>query len=310
MRLSVIVPTCNAAPWLDRQLQALLTQTTPPDEILLVDSASTDDTPEIAARFADRLPLRRLPIAREDFDHGGTRTMAAQEARGDILVCLTQDAIPADKHALARLSAPFASPEIAVTYGRQLPHPDATPFAAHLRAFNYPDTPEPPRFFADRERLGLRAVFCSNSFAAWRKEALAQAGFFPSRLLFGEDTLTVAKLLALGYGAQYAHDALVFHSHNHSLAEEVRRYFDIGAFHGMEAAALLHTYGGAGGAGRRFVLSELRALAAAGQGRLLPLCLARNAAKLLAYKLGLRARRLPLFLIRRLSMRPDWWTRQ
>ena len=50
MFLSVIIPTCNAADWLEEQLRALAGQTRLPDEILVVDSASTDATPEIAGR--------------------------------------------------------------------------------------------------------------------------------------------------------------------------------------------------------------------------------------------------------------------
>lgn len=305
--ISVIIPTRNAARWLARQLDTLGRQTHAPAEILVVDSASTDGTPEIAAATPK---VRVIPIDPKNFDHGGTRSMAARQAKGDILVFLTQDAVPANDECLARLVAPFdQSGHIAATYGRQLPHADATPFAAHLRLFNYPDRPEPPRVFADRERLGLRAVFCSNSCAAWRADALAEAGHFPEHLLFGEDTFTVAKMLELGYAVQYVHDALVFHSHNHSLADDVKRYFDIGAFH-ADASALLETYGSAGGAGRRFVVSELRYLAANRHWPLLPLSLARSAAKFAAYKLGRQARHLPPALVRRLSMRPDWWRQQ
>ena len=305
--LSVIIPTRNAARWLNRQLDILSRQTLAPAEILVADSASEDGTPELAAAFPR---TRVIPVDPKTFDHGGTRSMAARQARGDILVFLTQDAIPANEETLARLVAPFATSEqIAACYGRQLPHADATPFAAHLRLFNYPDRPEPPRFFADRARYGLHTVFCSNSCAAYRREILERAGWFPERLLFGEDTFAVAKMLELGYAVRYVHDALVLHSHNYSLPDEMRRYFDIGAFHAA-APALLETYGTAGGAGRRFVVSELRFLAANGHRRLLPVSLARSAVKFLAYKLGRNARFLPPPLIRRLSMRPDWWRQQ
>lgn len=303
MFLSVIIPTCNAADWLEEQLRVLAGQTRLPDEILVVDSASTDATPEIAGRFPQ---VRFMGISRRDFDHGATRTLAAQAARGDILVFLTQDAIPADSSALARLTAPLADARIAVAYGRQLPHTNATPFAAHLRLFNYPDRPEAPRCFADRKRLGLHTVFCSNSFAAYRRDALEAAGFFPERLLFGEDSFTVAKMLKLGYCVQYIPGALAFHSHNYRLVDEVKRYFDTGAFH-AEARELLQPFGAATGAGRRFVLSELRYLLAQGRYHLLPASLVRNACKFVAYQLGRQARHLPLALVTRLSLRPSWW---
>ncbi len=303
--VSVIIPTCNAAKWLDRQLSLLAGQSLPPDEILIADSASTDNTRAIA-RTCPQVEL--ITIEREAFDHGGTRSLAARRSSGDILVFLTQDAIPASEDCLALLTAPLreqASP-VAVCYGRQLPHRDATPFAAHLRLFNYPDRYEAPRCYADRERLGLHTIFCSNSCAAYRRDALAAAGFFPERLLLGEDTFTVAKILELGYCVQYVHEAQVFHSHNYTIADEVKRYFDIGAFH-AGAQDLLDTYGTAGGAGRRFVFSELRYLLARKHYGLLLVSVVRSALKLLAYHLGRRCRFLPLELKRRLSMRPGWW---
>lgn len=303
--LSVIIPTYNAGKWLDEQLSLLAEQSLAPDEILVVDSASTDNTRAIA-RSKPKVEL--VEITRESFDHGGTRSMAARRSRGDIVVFLTQDALPANEHCLALLTAPLRAQDqqVAVCYGRQLPHRDASPFAAHLRLFNYPDRYEAPRCYADRKFLGLHTIFCSNSCAAYRRDALAEAGFFPERLLLGEDTFTVAKILELGYCVQYVHRALVFHSHNYTLTDEVKRYFDIGAFH-ANAQEVLRTYGTAGGAGRRFVLSELRYLSSRKQYGLLLLGLLRNAAKLLAYQLGRWGHHLPAVVQRRLTMRPNWW---
>ncbi len=303
--LSVIIPTCNAGPWLEELLTRLTGQSLVPDEILVVDSASDDNTRALARGF----PLVRLiEIPRESFDHGATRSMAARRSRGDILVFLTQDALPATNKSLQLLTAPLRQAgNIAVCYGRQLPHAGATPFAAHLRLFNYPAEEEPPRSLADRHRLGLRTVFCSNSWAAYRRDILAEAGFFPERLLFGEDTFTVAKILELGYCVQYVPRAEVFHSHNHSIGDEVKRYFDIGAAHATSLRGLLETYGGAGGAGWRFVVSELRYLCRSRHFRLLPQSLMRTALKLMAYRLGRQVERLPGVMVRRLSMHPGWW---
>ena len=92
MTISVIIPTLNAAQHLQPLLSRLREQSFPPDEILVVDSASTDGT----AALAQSLGARVISIPRESFDHGGTRHLAATEARGDLLLFLTQDALPAD----------------------------------------------------------------------------------------------------------------------------------------------------------------------------------------------------------------------
>jgi rhamnosyltransferase len=308
--VSVIIPTWNGGKWLEQLLTMLEEQTLVPDEILLVDSGSTDATRSIAHRYQ----VQFLSIEQQDFDHGGTRSLAAAHTSGDILVYMTQDAIPAGKDALQRLVEPLLDQDdsdnkkIAATYGRQLPAPDATLFSEHLRLYNYPAQPEgvEVRCWQDRTRLGFKTIFISNSFAAWQREYLAETDFFPERLLFGEDTLTVAKLLESGYCVAYVSDACVYHSHNYSILQDLRRYFDIGVFHVSQRRQLMK-FGGLGGAGRKYVRSELAMLLTRKKFFLLPEWFLRNSGKFIAYNLGKRYRNIPHGLAQRLSMTRSWW---
>ena len=89
--VSVVIPTYNAARYLDAQLRALRTQTVKDLEILIIDSSSSDQTLEIAKQHA----IQTAIIPKEKFDHGGTRTLAGKtRSVGDILVYPTQDALP------------------------------------------------------------------------------------------------------------------------------------------------------------------------------------------------------------------------
>ena len=306
MTVSLIIPTWNGGRLLDELLTALARQTLMPEEILLVDSGSTDGTLETIQRHQAGNPrLRLLRIPQQDFDHGGTRTWAAQQTTGEILICMTQDAIPAADDALERLIRPFRDDALlAATYGRQLPHPDVTLFSEHLRLFNYPAQSRLRRR-EDGAALGIKTVFISNSFAAWRREPLAAQGWFPQRQLFGEDSLALAKLLAGGYHVLYVSEALVRHSHNYTLWQDMQRYFDIGVFHAGQQELLLR-FGGPGGAGRQYVRSELALLLERRQCQLLPEWFCRNAGKFIAYQLGRRQHLLPRGWARRLSMNPGW----
>ncbi|MCI6586375.1 MAG: glycosyltransferase, partial [Oscillibacter sp.] len=78
MRISLIIPTLNAGKELGALLAALRAQTVPPDEIIVVDSASEDDTRSVAEAAGAIF----IPIARKDFDHGGTRHMALMRSTG------------------------------------------------------------------------------------------------------------------------------------------------------------------------------------------------------------------------------------
>jgi rhamnosyltransferase len=164
------------------------------------------------------------------------------------------------------------------------------------------------RCWKDRERFGFRTIFISNSFAAYRRNVLAAHGFFPERLLFGEDTLTIAKFLEGGYCVGYVSDACVYHSHNYSIWQEFKRYFDIGVFHVNQHEQLMK-FGGPGGRGKQYVFSELVMIIQRKKYLLLAESLLRSGCKFTGYNLGKHYRKLPRALGSLLSMNHRWWSR-
>lgn len=300
--LHVVVPTLNAARDWPSFLPALLSCGVQPDQVLIVDSESTDGTPELARAAGFEV----VSILRTDFNHGGTRQMAAERlAHAEILVYLTQDAVLANPDAIEMMLAAFDDPLVGAVCGRQLPRPEAGAIEAHVRAFNYPAASE-MRSLVSRDRLGIKAVFLSNAFAAYRRSALLQVGGFPRDVLFGEDTLVAAKLLLAGFKLAYVAEASVFHSHSYTWVQEFRRYFDIGVLHSREHW-LMDEFGNATGEGKRFVVSQLRYLRNTDPGQI-PSALARIGVKLLGYRLGQIEARLPRTIKIRLSMHPGFWS--
>jgi len=202
MKISIVVPTLNAAKDWERFVSALLNSVAPPS-VLIIDSESIDGTANLA-RVAG---FRVCTIARSDFNHGGTRQLAAELlSDAEVLVFLTQDVVLADSSALARMLACFADPNVAAAFGRQLPRLGAAPIEAHARIFNYPAVSD-VRTLASREELGFKTIFISNSFAAYRRDALMAVGGFPQDVIFGEDTITAAKLLLSGWKIAYVAEA-------------------------------------------------------------------------------------------------------
>lgn len=300
-RVSVIVPTLNAASGWARFVEALKTQGVPPSRVLIVDSSSDDATAELARREGFCL----LEIERSAFNHGGTRQRAADlESDAEIVVFLTQDAILATPRSLQNLLSTFDDASVEAAFGRQLPHPGAGPMESHARLFNYPEQ-SGVRTLSDRESLGFKAIFISNSFAAYRCSALRAVGGFPANTIFGEDTVVAARLLLAGGKIAYAADALIYHSHSYTWAQQFRRYFDIGVLHTREAW-LLKEFGQAGSEGKRFVRSELRYLWPR-HATLIPSALLHTGAKFAGYRLGRIEARLKPRLKRRLSMHSSYW---
>ena len=300
-RVRVVVPTLNASSTWFRFVQALNEQKMPPSQVLIIDSSSDDHTAELAKNEGFRL----IEIERDTFDHGGTRQLAISILpNAEILVYLTQDAILANPESLKNLVSVFDDPSIGAAYGRQLPRPGGDPIESHARFFNYPNQSS-VRALQDRHRYGFKSIFISNSFAAYRFNALSTIGGFPKTTIFGEDTIVAGRMLLANWKIAYAADALVYHSHAYTAAQEFRRYFDIGVLHARESW-LINEFGKTGGEGKRFVLSEIGYLWPR-HIKFIPSALARTVAKFVGYRLGRMEAKLRPELKRYLSMNRSYW---
>ena len=301
-RVVVLVPTCNPGPRWVEFLQALQAQTLQPDRCVVIDSDSNDG----AAERAQAAGLTVHRIARAAFNHGTTRQQGVDQfaAQADVVVFLTQDAILAEPTALQQLVSALDDPRVAAAYGRQLPHPDASPVAAHARLFNYPVASH-QRCLADAARFGIKTCFLSNSFAAYRVTALREVGGFPPDVILGEDMHLAARLLQAGHVIAYQAQAGVYHSHNYSLLAEFRRYFDTGVFHAQHNW-LMQDFGHAGREGLRYVRSEIAYLLRHAPWRL-PDAACRTALKALGYRLGQWHAALPQRVRMGLSMHKGYW---
>lgn len=205
----------------------------------------------------DGLSYTMVDIDPSTFNHGGTRRKAAETCgKYSFLVYMTQDAVLADKHSLSNLLKAFVDRDVGCAYGRQLPNADAGIMAAHARLFNYPDKSQIKQL-SDKQRLGIKTVFISDTFAAYRRSALYEIGNFPEHVILSEDTYVAAKMVLAGWKVAYCADAKVCHSHNYTIMQEFSRYFDTGVFH-AEEPWIRKSFGVAEGEGKRFVLSETR----------------------------------------------------
>jgi rhamnosyltransferase len=301
-RVVLLVPTCNPGHRWSEFLTALQSQDTPPCQVVVLDSESTDGS----AQAAHALGHTVHTVQRSQFNHGGTRQAGLDQyaQSADFAIFLTQDAILAHPEALAQLLAAFDDPQVAAAYGRQLPNANATPIAAHARWFNYPPVGHTVTVH-DKTSKGIKTCFLSNSFAAYRLSTLRQVGGFAPDLILGEDMHLAARLLLAGHAIRYQASAQVHHSHNYALKEEMARYFDTGVFHARQSW-LMGTFGGAGNEGLKFMASEIRHLWQHAPLQL-PQALLRSLFKAAGFKLGRSSAYFPVGLNKRLSMHKGYW---
>lgn len=301
MQFSIVVPTLNAGNAWDEWIAAIQKQSVHARTVLVIDSSSNDDT----AIKARRSGFEVIDIPRSEFNHGATRQLAIEKFP-DVEVCifLTQDAILANTRDIEHILNAFLDPSTGVAYGRQLPRPGAGLIEAHARYFNYP-AESATRTFQDRDVMGMKAAFTSNSFAAYRVAALQGVGGFPRTMIVSEDMYVAAKMLTSGWNIKYCADAMVYHSHSYTIFQELQRYFDIGVFNSREPW-IRRDFGAAESEGGRFVKSELKFLVKRNPF-LIPLAMFRTLVKLLGYRLGINEARLPIVIKRRLSMQKGYW---
>ncbi|MFN0006304.1 MAG: glycosyltransferase [Planctomycetota bacterium] len=228
--VSVLVPTWQGIAFLERALDALAGQAFDrPWDVYAIDSGSTDGTWELLGRAAERfpVPLRRERIHQVEFDHGDTRNVLAARTSGDLLVYLTQDAIPTSPKWLATLAANFDDARVAAAYCRNLPRSDADLLT---RAFSEND----PGYAAGRRERRIedraayermtpierRLLYNFNDVASAIRREIWELHPFP-RTSFGEDVLMARALLEAGFTVVYDDQATVEHSHDYG-PEETR----------------------------------------------------------------------------------------
>ena len=230
--ISVLMPTFQGAGLLERVLEALAGQECAlPWDVLAIDSGSSDGTLEALERAAEGfpVPLRVESIHPVEFDHGDTRNLLASRSEGDLLVFLTQDAIPGSRDWLSRLAANFEDRRVGAAYCRNAPRPDAELLTV-LFSEKDPGYQEGRRevriedaaAYEAMSPLERRLLYNFNDVASAVRRELWERHPFP-RTEFGEDLLMARALLEGGYAVVYDDAAVVEHSHDYTEEELLSR---------------------------------------------------------------------------------------
>jgi rhamnosyltransferase len=282
MKLSIIIPTFNAGTYIRELLEKLQSQTQQPYEILVIDSSSNDNTVSIA----EELGARTRVIPKELFNHGSTRNSAAKEASGDVLVFMTQDALPVDNQLLYNLSRPLEQPFVAAAFARHIPKANASLLERFAREFNYPEQSLIKRL-DDVKTHGIKTFFFSNVCSAMKKELFFKVGMFPDGIRANEDMIISAKLIVNGYKIAYVPEAKIFHSHNYSLLKQCHRYYNIGS--SLRNNRWILDYAKAEGEGTQFLKEQLLFVMKKGKFALIPYIFLETIAKYIGFRFGIIA---------------------
>ena len=225
--VSIVIPTRNGAATLPALLDALWHQRASwPIETIAIDSGSTDGTVELLKGKVDHF----IPIPPHTFDHGLTRNLGIMQARGDFVVMLVQDAVPASDTWLEALTAPLASDErLAGTFARQQPAPGASGTARRnlKRWVASGDRALTKSVESQRELDDLppmqRLFRCAfdNVCSCIRRSVWTEHPFRAAPI--AEDLQWAHEVMLAGYSIAFVPDAVVVHSHDRSPWYEFKR---------------------------------------------------------------------------------------
>ncbi|HEV8605169.1 MAG TPA: glycosyltransferase family 2 protein [Tepidisphaeraceae bacterium] len=206
-QVSIAILTRNGGPLFHRVIDSLISQQTDyPFEIVILDSASKDDT----APFAQSKRAKVVPYRPARFRFGAARDYLFEQTRGQIIVTISQDVLPASPDWLQTLVQPILDNTADATIGEQLPHPGGYAFywdyhGSWLRTI-------PVRF---DQKYGKLAISCAN--LAIRRSAWEKLRFGDCETI--EDRVMQVKLFQNGHRMTQVKAALSYHGHDYTWKE-------------------------------------------------------------------------------------------
>lgn len=215
LSISVVVPVFNGQQTIGETVEALLGQTLPPHEIIVVNDGSTDATLEVLKKYSARISLLSKP-------NGGpasARNAGVRAASGSLIAFTDSDCLP-DKNWLRELVKGFYHPKV-VGVGGIVRSADPGRLGEYLDINHFLD----PGF--RKGGIVLRLVTAN---ACFRRDALLEAELFDERFPKpgGEDTEICIRLRSYGYELGYAAEALVLHHHKRTVPAFLRTVANYG----------------------------------------------------------------------------------
>lgn len=226
MKISIICPIYNAENYIEdlyfninRQKDVYI------EEINFILTESKDNTEDKLKKIG----CTYEKINKEKFSHSLVREKAAFNAKGDIIVFITQDIKIEDEYWLYYLTKDIIDGKCEAAFSRQIGYENHK-VERYTREINYPSE---SRIVSkkDIDRLGLMTFFFSDASSAISKKVFMELkGYDNKNLPTNEDMYFAYKLIMSGYRIEYAADSKIIHSHDLSFKETVKRYSDIGKF--------------------------------------------------------------------------------
>src|ERR1044071_1579039 len=118
--VSVVVPSYNHARFVEATLNSIIHQTQSPDELLVIDDGSSDDSVRVIERVLTDCPFHSELVSRENRGLCATLNEAFQRTRGDYFAYIGSDDLWLPQFLQARVELLNESPGAVLAYGHAL----------------------------------------------------------------------------------------------------------------------------------------------------------------------------------------------
>ena len=299
--VDIIIPTYKPSVECKNLIKRLIKQTYSINKIIIINTEAEYWDKSIE-EISEKIQVTH--IKKSEFDHGKTRNMAAKMSNADIVVFMTQDAKPFNEYTIEELVRPFSDEGVYVSYARQAAKPDCNEIEKYTRTFNYPYAAK-IKSKEDLPKLGIKTYFCSNSCAAYRKSVFEKLGGFEEKIIFGEDMIFAAKVIEENGKIAYASKSVVIHSHNYTVKEQFKRNFDIGVNQRDHKRIFKNVKSESEGV--KLVVKTASHLIEIHEYLWIGFLVVYSGAKFIGYKMGYNYKKLPIKLVKKCSMKPDYF---
>ena len=251
MNVEIICPLYNAQMYIKKLDNSLKNQKNVSiKKISYLLTKSNDNTEQILKNISAQYSIEK----KEKFSHSLSREKIAMKSDADILVFITQDIEIKNSDWLEKLIKPIINNEADATFSRQISKYNN--IEKYTREKNYPEK----SYIVDKNSLqtiGMRAFFFSDAASAIRTIIFKDLnGYDGKNLPTNEDQYIAYKLIMNKYKIKYCADSIVYHSHNFTLKQLYKRYYDTGVF--FKQNTYLDEYGTnkAGGELAKYILKR------------------------------------------------------
>lgn len=215
MLASIIIITKNQKKFLEKSLPAIFEQTYKNFEVIIVDSGSTDGALGLAKNYPVKI-VQITSVDPQEFNFTTALGQGVRHAKGDIIIRLSGDAVPADDNWLKAIIVEFKNPQVIVVHGQYILGPKATLYDKIQNWYFW-------YLMRGKRKILKKSADILGASYGFRRSLWEKFGP-PKNLRQCEDVYLMWVAHKNGYLSVYTPDSRVFHTHGRGVFNDIKEF--------------------------------------------------------------------------------------